>query len=635
MTRSCIQFRLSLVLLLLLVSCSGGDSGNKQGEDTESDTDTDADADGDGDSDSDADGDADTDADTTPPSIVIIAPLDGETVSGTTSVTADVSDDQAVASVTFLLDDEMLAGLSAEPYTTAWDTTAQVNGNYILEALAIDGALNNATASISVLVDNGGLSPDTIRIINPVEGSTICGEVTVEAAASESGAEVVFSVDGTSRGSDASDPYTWIWSTTDTSNGSHGLRATITSSEGLAVQNTIRVDVANSGSSCDNLPAVTLTSPSAGSYTHGAVSVSASASDDVGVTKVQFFVDGGLLAEDSSTPFATEWNSDIFDTGVHTVKAIAYDTAGQTATTQVSVTIDRAAPEVEITEPHDREELYGLVTVEADVIEDYGVADVVLYIDGLEQTYWTSTPYTYSWDTTGVARGLHTIEVFASDWAGHEDAQEITVTVDQLPEVSITSPTSPSVTGNIVITATATDDYLVEQVRLQIDGSTVETNDDDFAVVTWDTCDLADGGTHTIDARATDSAGQIGTDSLAVTIAHDLDVQVSTPTDGATLGDSSVYMTAYVANDTPTTQVVFDVDGTIFSTVTENDTQDWDTGIGEDFRDVACSLGCSCFQFSSDGLSTSSLTSGTHVLTATATGASGATASHSVTVTRR
>ncbi|WP_443147597.1 Ig-like domain-containing protein, partial [Nitrospira sp.] len=56
-------------------------------------------------------------------------------------------------------------------------------------------------------------------------------------------------------------------------------------------------------------PTITLTSPSAGTIS-GTVTVSASASDNVGVTGVQFRLQGANLgAEDTTNPYSTSWNT--------------------------------------------------------------------------------------------------------------------------------------------------------------------------------------------------------------------------------------------------------------------------------------------------------------------------------------
>src|SRR5439155_14928361 len=67
--------------------------------------------------------------DTTPPTVSITAPANGAPVSGTTSVTANASDNVGVAGVQFKLDG---ANLGTEdttaPYSRTWDTTAAANG---------------------------------------------------------------------------------------------------------------------------------------------------------------------------------------------------------------------------------------------------------------------------------------------------------------------------------------------------------------------------------------------------------------------------------------------------------------------------------------------------------------------------
>src|SRR5206468_3038368 len=71
--------------------------------------------------------------DTTPPTVSITSPASGQTVSGTTSVTANAADNVGVAGVQFLLDG---ANLGAEdtsaPYSVSWDTTTASNASHTL-----------------------------------------------------------------------------------------------------------------------------------------------------------------------------------------------------------------------------------------------------------------------------------------------------------------------------------------------------------------------------------------------------------------------------------------------------------------------------------------------------------------------
>ena len=89
-------------------------------------------------------------------------------------------------------------------------------------------------------------------------------------------------------------------------------------------------------------PTVSLTAPTSGATVTGNnVTVSANASDNVGVASVQFQLDGANLGSlDTTSPYTTTWDSTTATDGTHTLTAIAKDAAGNTATSSsVSVTV--------------------------------------------------------------------------------------------------------------------------------------------------------------------------------------------------------------------------------------------------------------------------------------------------------
>lgn len=87
-------------------------------------------------------------------------------------------------------------------------------------------------------------------------------------------------------------------------------------------------------------PSVGLTSPAANATVFGLVTVTADASDDVGVAGVQFLIDGVPLGlEDTAAPWAIDWNSGLSNNGAHTLAARARDARGnQTTSAGVTVT---------------------------------------------------------------------------------------------------------------------------------------------------------------------------------------------------------------------------------------------------------------------------------------------------------
>ncbi len=91
----------------------------------------------------------------------------------------------------------------------------------------------------------------------------------------------------------------------------------------------------------DNAPTVDVTAPAEGATVAGAsVSVAATASDDNGVTQVEFFVDGGSIGVDTTAPYTATWDSTTVPDGPHVVSATATDTIGQTASDANNVTVD-------------------------------------------------------------------------------------------------------------------------------------------------------------------------------------------------------------------------------------------------------------------------------------------------------
>jgi len=91
-------------------------------------------------------------------------------------------------------------------------------------------------------------------------------------------------------------------------------------------------------------PTVSLTAPAAGSVS-GTVTVSADASDNVGVGGVTFMLDGSSIApEDTSSLYSISWNSTTATNGPHTLTAVARDTSGNTTTSAaVSVNVSNTA----------------------------------------------------------------------------------------------------------------------------------------------------------------------------------------------------------------------------------------------------------------------------------------------------
>jgi hypothetical protein len=187
-----------------------------------------------------------------------------------------------------------------------------------------------------------------ITVSAPASGSTVKGLITVEASVQIAGMLIVqgvqFTLDGANLGAeDTSAPYSIPWNTKTTGNGFHTLRAIGRGPLGTQWMSApVTVTVFNDRTP----PAVSITAPVQDATVSGTATVSADASDNIGVVGVQFRLDNANLgAEDTTAPFSVLWNTAAVSDGPHMLSAIARDGAGNAATsTSVRVTVANAGP---------------------------------------------------------------------------------------------------------------------------------------------------------------------------------------------------------------------------------------------------------------------------------------------------
>jgi len=98
-------------------------------------------------------------------------------------------------------------------------------------------------------------------------------------------------------------------------------------------------------------PTVQITAPSAGSTLNGTVTISASASDNVGVTRIELFIDGVTVGNFTFSTVTFAWDTKRYPNGAHTIAARAWDAAGNSGNaTTVTVTVKNKST-VKPTEP--------------------------------------------------------------------------------------------------------------------------------------------------------------------------------------------------------------------------------------------------------------------------------------------
>src|SRR5579884_113050 len=90
-------------------------------------------------------------------------------------------------------------------------------------------------------------------------------------------------------------------------------------------------------------PTVSINSPASGATVSGTVTIQASASDSVGIASVSFYLDNTALCTVTLAPFNCAWNTSGAASGTHTIMATARDTAGNSASATISVSLASGA----------------------------------------------------------------------------------------------------------------------------------------------------------------------------------------------------------------------------------------------------------------------------------------------------
>lgn len=182
-------------------------------------------------------------------------------------------------------------------------------------------------------------------------------------------------------------------------------------------------------------PVVSLLAPLTGSTISGTTVVDVSASDDVGVVRVDLYLDGAFFVSDSSTPYSFALDTSTLANGNHVLEAVATDAAhNNTSTGPVTVVVDNTPadttpPAVSMGTPASGAIVSGTTSVTVSATDNVGVTQVQLWVDGALYAIDTTAPYSFAWNTTLVSNGSRTLKVVASDLAGNVSEVTRTVTV--------------------------------------------------------------------------------------------------------------------------------------------------------------------------------------------------------------
>jgi hypothetical protein len=182
----------------------------------------------------------------------------------------------------------------------------------------------------------------SVSFSSPSNNATVSGNSTVFVNATDNTAvdHVDFYIDNQFVGSKVAAPYSWNWDTTTVGDGFHNLSAYAYDLAGNRGSSSITVNVKNNVVDDTIAPSVQITSPGNNSNVGMKLTVSLAASDNVGVTRVEVYVDGSLVASDTAAPYSFNINTKKWSRGSHALVAKAYDAAGNVGTS-ATVTVNK------------------------------------------------------------------------------------------------------------------------------------------------------------------------------------------------------------------------------------------------------------------------------------------------------
>ncbi len=307
---------------------------------------------------------------------------------------------------------------------------------------------------------------------------------------------------------------------------------------------------AATGTGTDTIPpTVSILSPASGATVAGVVPITASASDDVGVTRIDYLLDGGILAVTSPPATRFTWDTTTVTDGAHTLTVKAYDAAGNSgASAAVTVTVRNGspAPTLGSLSPNsataggtafaltgnggnfvassvvrwngaDRTTSYVSATqlraaISAADIASAGTAQVTVYTPApgggtsAPLTFTISAPATTSsitGTTTGTTTGPTTSTTTSATTTGGVTSG------GALSGVMVTSSLASPVSGAVTLTATIADTTGLTGVQFKLDGYVLDAKDTVAPYqITWSAASTANG-THTITAEAAYSDGRV------------------------------------------------------------------------------------------------------------------------------
>ncbi len=171
-------------------------------------------------------------------------------------------------------------------------------------------------------------TPPTVSFTAPANNATVAGTVAIRTNATDNVgvSRVSYYLDNATSpfSTDLSSPYESSWNSATVSNGSHAVKAVAIDAIGNTTTATLTLNVQNTLPDT-TAPVTSITSPTNNKIVMNTITITANATDNVGVSKVQLLIDGNVVATDLTSPYSFVLDTAMLSDDNHTLRTNAFD----------------------------------------------------------------------------------------------------------------------------------------------------------------------------------------------------------------------------------------------------------------------------------------------------------------------
>ncbi len=222
------------------------------------------------------------------------------------------------------------------------------------------------------------------------------------------------------------------------------------------------------------IPTVTLTSPTNGTYYKSPFAVSGSASDFNTIDLVQITLDNVNwddlpIAQGSTVSFGTNYNVDTLSDGVLTIRVRAFDITGKYGYDAKVITIDKIPPTLTVTSPTNETTIGTTINLAASASDNEGIRYMLVKLDGVQIYSNSASVVSMQYVTNTSFEGPHNVTYECYDYAGNKDEENISIVINENParisNVTISSAgTMLYLRGTVTVSGTAYDTGSVSNI---------------------------------------------------------------------------------------------------------------------------------------------------------------------------